>query len=258
MALPVDQIDMSDVVATLDPIWTSKPVLASRVQQRIAKVLSASIALRERSAPNPAAWADGLEHVLGRPKHQVRHHAALPVAGAPSAFAKLWAKRDAGQGQKGALIVLMTALRSGEVRKLQWGDIDDAMIAIPADRMKARKPHRVPVTPVLARLLDGLPRLDRTDLVLPSSRLGVVSDMTLAMALRRVEIAGTVHGLRSTFSDRANGEGWRRELIEDQLAHQIGSEVERAYRRGDFAEQRREMMDAWEHYLTKGVATSGD
>lgn len=258
MDLPVDQIEPSDVVATLDPIWTAKPVLASRVRQRIERILSACIVLKQRSAPNPAMWRDGLEHVMSKQRHEVRHHAALSAKEAPEAFARLWDKRDTGQGARGALLVAMTALRSGEIRRLEWSDInvEAGMISIPAARMKARRPHRVPIAPPVAMFLSELPRFTKSDLVLPSTRLGVVSDMTLAAAHKRAGIDATVHGWRSTFSGWANGAGFRRDLVEDALAHQIGSKVERAYRRVDFAEQRREMMEQWAAFLLSKVASN--
>ena len=245
MGIPVDQIDPADVVATLEPIWTAKPVLASRLRQRIERVLSACIALKQRPAPNPAAWRDGLEHVLPKQRHEVKHHAALSVDAAPDAFARLWDKRDTGQGARGALLVAMTALRSGEIRRLEWDDIDatENMISIPAARMKARRPHRVPITPPVVMFLSELPRFTKSDLVLPSSRLGVVSDMTLAAAHKRAGIDATVHGWRSTFSGWANGAGFRRDLIEDALAHQLGTALPRAYRRPDFAEHTRDKKE---------------
>ncbi len=145
------------------------------------------------------------------------------------------------------------------MRTFEWGDVEGDTIIIPKGRMKARRPHRVPVTPNLAEHLNSLPRWADSLLVHPGQHGRPMSDMTLAKALSGAGWKGsTPHGWRSTFSDWANGEGWPRELIEDQLAHQVGSDVERAYRRGDYLERRREMMLAWEAYVTADIRNLAD
>lgn len=251
MRMPVDQITTRHVAACLIPIWQTKQETASRVRQRIERILSATIAMGERDGPNPAVLRDNLELVLGRQTRIVKHHAALPVTEAPSCFAKLWDARDTGQGARGVLLVMLTALRSGEVRNMQWSDIENDTIIIPPPRMKARRAHRVPITDQLAALLDEIPRMANSPLVLPSSRNGIISDATVKAAMRRHGYgAFTPHGFRSTFSDWAHSESWPHRHTEDALAHTIGSDVERAYRRSDYLEQRRALMDAWVKYLT--------
>lgn len=257
MVLPVDEIATAEISAVLMPVWLELPETASRVRQRIERILGAQIALGNRPPPNPAALRDNLEHVLPdqRKVREVRHHAAIPVGEAPAAFAATWAKRDAGFGYAGLITVALTALRSGEVRRLEWVDVESLAIVIPKGRMKARRQHRVPVTPLLAQHLGTQPRWADTTLVHPGQQGRPMSDMTLAKALTGSGWReATPHGWRSTFSDWANGEGWPRELIEDQLAHQIGTAVERAYRRGDYLERRREMMEAWETYVAGSLS----
>ncbi len=254
MPMPVETITAADVVACLAPIWTEKQETASRVRQRTERILSACIALGERPAPNPAAWRDGLEHVLSKQTKAVRHHAAVPVTDAPEAFAKLWVRRDVGQGAAALVLVALTALRSGEARWLEWADIEAGTITIPAARMKARRAHRVALCGIAADWLATLPRIGGCALVFPSSRLGPISNMTISKAMKGADLgAYTPHGWRSTFSDWANESGWPRDHIEDALAHRVGSETERAYRRGDWLEQRRPLMDAWCNYLTSGL-----
>ncbi|MEP0234218.1 site-specific integrase, partial [Roseibium sp.] len=138
----------------------------------------------------------------------------------------------------------------GEVRGLLWDDIQDDMIVVPKDRMKAGKEHRVPITPQMREHLDSLPRFKGCDLLFPSNRMGQISDMTMKAAMRRCGLGQyTPHGWRSSFSDWANREGYRREYVEDALAHVVGNAVERAYRRGDFLEHRQELMADWADYL---------
>ena len=249
---PLGDITSADVADTLSPIWLTKIETASRVRQRIERILGSSIARGERAGPNPAALRDNLDVILPSQKRvkAVKHHAAIPVEDAPAAFAAIWRKRDAGIGYAGLITLALTALRSGEVRHLEWSDIDRDFINIPADRMKARKDHRVPISELLASHLQAQPRWAECSLIHPGQSGRVMSDMTLAKALKGAGYGNfTPHGWRSTFSDWANGEGWHRDLVEDQLAHTIGSAVERAYRRADFLDRRRPMMDAWAAYL---------
>ena len=252
LKMPVTEITSADVADTLTPIWLTKIETASRVRQRIERILGACIARGERAGPNPAALRDNLEVILpsqGRVK-VIKHHAAISVKDAPAAFAAIWGKRDAGIGYAGLITLALTALRSGEVRRLEWTDIEGDTIIIPADRMKARKDHRVPVSPQLMSYLQAQPRWADTALVHAGQAGRPMSDMTLAKALKGAGYGDyTPHGWRSTFSDWANDSGWSRDLVEDQLAHTIGSAVERAYRRADFLDRRRPMMDAWAGYL---------
>lgn len=251
MRMPVDQITTRHVAGCLTPIWQSKAETASRVRQRIERILSASIALGERDGPNPAMWRDNLELVLGKQKRPVKHHAAVPVADAPEAFAKLWARRADNPGATGAVVVCLTVLRSGPVRQLTWSDIDGETNTIPAKRMKARRAHRVPVVPLLDDLLAELPRWSGTELVLPGVRGGTMHSDAIRVGMRCAGLGQfTPHGWRSSFTDWAAESGWNHRWTEDQLAHTIGTDVERAYRRGDYLEQRRPMILEWAKYLT--------
>lgn len=254
MAHPVQQVATADVVACLLPIWHTKAETARRARGRIERVMSAQIALGNRPAPNPAAWKDNLEHVLPRQKDEVVHHAAVPVDQVPEAFARLWECRQDGQGAAALVLGIMGAMRSGEVRGLLWSDVQGDLIVIPRDRMKAGKEHRIPITPQMREHLDDLPRFKGCALVFPSNRMGQISDMTMKAAMRRCDLGQyTPHGWRSSFSDWANRDGFRREHIEDALAHIVGSRVERAYRRGDFLEHRQELTQKWCDYLFSGL-----
>ena len=254
MGMPVDQINTRQVANCLIPVWQSKQETAARVRQRVERILSACIALEERSGPNPAMLKDNLDHILGKQIRVVRHHAAVPVEDAPEAFAKLWAKRESGIGAQGAIIIALTSLRSGELRHMQWSDVAENTITIPAKRMKARRIHRIPVAPILADLLGHLTRWEHSALILPSASGSAMSDMTISKAMKNAGLGQyTPHGWRSTFSDWAHGEGWNHRWVEDALAHTIGSDVERAYRRRDYLEQRRDLMQSWCDYLTAGI-----
>jgi integrase len=149
---------------------------------------------------------------------------------------------------------ILTAARSGEVYGARWSEIDlEAKVwTVPASRMKAGRTHRVPLTLEALRILDIAAQL-RTDdssnaLVFPSRKPGKpMSGMAMKMLLRRMGFdAITVHGFRSSFRDWAGERThFSREIAEAALAHVVGDETERAYRRGDALEKRRELMEAW-------------
>jgi integrase len=255
MLIPVDQIDVADVEACVGRIWLAKAETASRVRGRIERILGACIARDERQGPNPAALKDNLDHILPRRRAvQVEHHAAVPLDEAQDAFAAIWERREVGMGTAALVVVALTALRSGEVRGLQWPDICADTITIPADRMKARRIHRVPVTPVLGDWLGRQPRLAGAQVFFGARSGRPLSDMALSMAMRRAGLGDyTPHGWRSVFRDWAAREAWDSDLAEDQLAHVVGNAVARAYRRADFLERRRPMMESWESWITAHV-----
>ncbi|MEP1198327.1 tyrosine-type recombinase/integrase [Tateyamaria sp.] len=138
MRRPVDQITTANVEDCLAPIWLTKCETASRVRQRIERILSATIARGDRAGPNPAGWRDNLEHILPAQKkvRTVKHHAAMSVEEVPSAFKCIFAKRHAGIGYAGLVTLFLTACRSGEVRHMQWDDLTGAdTLVLPAGRM---------------------------------------------------------------------------------------------------------------------------
>jgi integrase len=157
---------------------------------------------------------------------------------------------------------ILTSARTGEVLGARWSEIDlKARIwTVPPNRMKAGKEHRVPLSGAAVQLLEGLADA-RTDpvpmaYVFPGQRPGrPLSGMAMEMLLRRMQASTvTVHGFRSSFRDWAGERtSFPREVAEAPLAHQVGDEVERAYRRGDALEKRRHLMEAWALYLLQAA-----
>lgn len=208
LRLDVAAITTADVEAVLAPIWLEKPETASGVRQRIERILGAAIARGDRPGPNPAGWLDNLSVLMPDQSkvHVVKHHSAVPWQDAPAAFATIVGKRDVGIGYRAVVTLCLTALRSGEVRHLQWADVAGDALVIPAARMKARRAHRVPVTGPLAAHLSALPRVAGAgDLVHPGQSRTAMSDMTISKAMKGAGLGDyTPHGWRSTFSDWAN------------------------------------------------------
>jgi integrase len=258
-ARPVDTIATDDVLAVLKPIWTTKAETASRVRGRIEKVLDAAKAKGFRGGENPARWRGHLDHLLPRPLKLSRgHHAAMPYEDVANFIAKL-RTREAIAALALELCIL-TAARSGEILGMRWSEIDfDKKIwTVPANRMKAGREHRVPLSPRADTILRQLQKVKTSEFVLPGqARNKPLSNMAMEMMLRRMKIDNaTVHGFRSSFRDWAgNVSNFPRELIETALAHVIGDKAEQAYRRSDALEKRRKLMDAWAAYcsgLTNG------
>ncbi len=276
-ALPVQDIDTAAVLRVLQPIWATKTETATRVRGRIEAVLSWATVAGHRTGDNPARWGGNLKELLPAPsKIAVEgNHPALSLDDAPRWFAALQ-KRE-GFGARALEFAALTAARSGEVRGAAWDEIDleRGLWVIPAQRMKMKKEHRVPLSKAAVDMLEALPKLDGNPLVFPAARGGMLSDMTLSATMRRMhesaeaEGAGgfidrvskrpaVPHGLRSTFRDwAAERTNYAGEMAEVALAHRISSAVEAAYRRGDMIEKRRAMMAAWAGFLSGAEVERG-
>lgn len=248
--MPVASIGTNDVLAILRPIWHEKAETARRIRGRIERILDAARVGGHRITENPARWRGHLDVLLPKAGKLTRgHHAAMPY-GAVGAFYRALAERG-GSAAPGMRFLILTAARSGEVRGMIWGEVDlaAALWTVPAERMKAKREHRVPLPAaalgILAEMRPASPR--RTDLVFPSPRGKVMSDMAFGMLLRKMgQNDVTTHGFRSSFRDWVDNEtDFPGEIAEAALAHLTGDETERAYRRGDALAKRRHLMDAW-------------
>lgn len=256
---PIDEIDTTDVLAVLRPIWTETPETASRVRGRIERVLDAAKVKGQRSGENPARWRGHLDVILpGRKKAHARHHPAMPYQDVPEFVRSL--KGRLSTAARALHFLILTAARTGEVLGATWKEIDlEAKIwTVPADRMKAGAEHRVPLTPAAIAVLNAVAIHGRAAdaYVFPSQKVGSpLSAMSMLMLLRRMKVTDvTPHGFRSTFRDWAGEETKHpREVAEAALAHQVGNAVERSYRRGDALEKRRRLMAEWSEYL-EGLA----
>ncbi|MFN3233409.1 MAG: tyrosine-type recombinase/integrase [Alphaproteobacteria bacterium] len=246
---PVDDIDASEVLRVLSPIWNEKPETARRVRQRISTVMDWSKASGHRTRENPVPDAS---IALPKQVQSGKHFAALPFEVVPDFLAKLQGSEEHfGEVVRLALeFTVLTAARSGEVRGAVWSEIDEAneVWTIPGDRMKGRKEHRVPLSPRAIEIIQRARKLsDGSDYLFPGRTLTKpLSDMSLTMVLRRLKIDATVHGFRSSFRDwAAEKTRYPREAAEAALAHFVKDRVEAAYRRGDLFEKRTSLMRDW-------------
>lgn len=259
--LPVDQVDTEAVLKVLKPIWQTKNVTASRLRGRIERVLDAAAAKGQRTGANPARWRGHLVNLLSKKQKLVRgHHKALPYADLQAFMVKL--RERPATAARALEFTILTAARSGEVYNMTWLEIDRVgkVWAVPGEKMKAGREHRVPLSARAIAILDEMTAAgaNLADYVFPgirrdkgTKRFRPMSGMAMEMLLRRMKIDVTVHGFRSTFRDWCGEETEHpRELAEAALAHMVGDETERAYRRGDALAKRRKLMDAWEVYCT--------
>ena len=251
--IEVSEIEGQHVRDALLPIWLTKQETARRVRQRIGTVIDWAVAKGYRSTPLAMA---ALNKSLPKAKRKVEHQAALPYGEVPAFVARLRERESVGRLAFEMLV--LTALRSGEIRGALWSEIDLAgrIWTIPRERMKAGAEHCVPLS---AAALSVLKRAEgyreaRSDLVFPGMQRGKpLSDMTLTKICRDMDLAAVPHGFRSSFRDWVSEEtDFDGAIAEMALAHTIANKVEAAYRRGKLLDKRRTLMDAWATYCIGG------
>lgn len=254
---PVALVDTAAVMGILEPIWKQKTETAKRVRGRLETVLNWAKVHGLRAGENPAAWRGHLDQLLPRPSklRKVKHHAALPFAELPAFFQVL--RGQAGSAARALEFIILTVARTNEAigargRELQ---LAERLWTVPAERMKSGTEHRVPLSAPALAIAKACVKdaVATTAPLFPSPRGGgQLSNMACLQLLKRMgrdEL--TVHGFRSTFRDWAGERTtFPREIIEACLAHAIDTKTEAAYRRGDFLEKRRRLMEAWAEYCT--------
>lgn len=255
--LPVAGIDTGLVLQCLEPIWTTKPETASRVRGRIEAVLDYAKVRGWRDGENPARWKGHLAQILPAKTAvaKVRHHASLPYADMPAFWTRL--REQDGIGARALELAILTATRSGEVLGARWQEIDleAATWTIPAERMKADQEHRVPLAEPAVVLLRRMAETRVGAFVFSARRDRPLSNMSMAMVLRRMKVQVTTHGFRSTFRTwAAEATAFPHEVCEAALAHTQGDKVVAAYQRGDHFAKRRELMDTWARFVETGGA----
>jgi integrase len=253
--VPVHAIDTALIMKVIEPIWATKPETGNRVRGRVESILDWATVRGYRHGENPARWRGHLDKLLpSRAKvRKTQHHSALPYAELP-AFITLLQEQE-GIAARALEFTILTAARTGEVIGTQRSEINwqEKLWTVPAERMKAGKEHRVPLSDRVLELAATTVQADNA-FIFPGGRLGQpLSNMAMLTLLRRMGRNDlTVHGFRSTFrdwaSERTNFPG---EVVEMALAHTIASKTEAAYRRGDLLEKRRRLMEAWAEFCRK-------
>ncbi len=252
-ALAVADVETDLVVRVLNPIWRTKTETAVRLRGRIECILDWATTRKFRHGDNPARWRGHLENLLANPNKlaPVKNHPALPWREIVLFMGDL--RRRDGVSARAIEFAILTACRSGEVRGAMWTEFDLAakLWTIPAERMKAGREHRVPLSTAAMTLLASTER--SSAFVFPGRDSATpLSDMSLTAVLRRMGRGDiTVHGFRSTFRDwcaEYEENSFPREVCEHALAHRLPDRVEAAYQRGDLLEKRKRLMQAWADY----------
>jgi integrase len=258
---PIDAIDSKAALSVMEPIWLTIPDTAKKILQRIGAVLD--YAHIKGMIAQPVSLRS-VRKGLPRQTRQVQHRQAMPYKDVPAFMAKLMALTPT-VGRDALRLTVLTATRSGEVRNAVWGefDLDMAIWSIPAERMKMKEPHVVPLGPAAVALmrrlheeqlaLDGEVKPKR--LIFTHYGARAISDVTMLKALRDMGIEGiTVHGFRSSFADwAAEQTNVAKEIVEKALAHKVPNAVEAAYRRTDFCDKRRTLMARWAAFVMQSV-----
>ncbi len=260
--LAVQNIKVAHVKKVIEPIWRTKNETAERVRSRIEKVLAWASVHGYRTGDNPARWSGYLSEIF--PKRaavrKVKHHPALPYLELP-AFMRLL-ENTSGRGGWVLRFLILTATRTTETRAAEWSEIDmeERLWCIPAERMKASRPHRVPLSEPAMEILRYMKAINDAH---PTPSKYVFNGQTWgkhpseAIMLMRLKHMGRTdivpHGFRSTFRDFvAEKTDFPREVAEAALAHALQDKTEAAYQRGDYLEKRRELMTLWANFCMSG------
>ena len=251
--LKVDTLTARDFANALRPIWLAKPETAGRVKQRCERVMIWCVAQGYIQASPIAAVTALLPKAPSKSDRKV-HHPAVPWRELPITVTPIL-NANISMGKLALKFLILTAARSGEVRRATWEQIDfeKRVWTVPAELMKAKRIHRVPLSDQAVEVLEQLWKNCTSEHRIFSNRPPKpLSDMTLTKVLRDNKVpsdqlgrTATVHGFRSSFRDWASENGYPRDLAERALAHTISNSTEAAYHRTDLLEQRREMMQAW-------------
>lgn len=253
----VAEITTREILAVLSPIWFNKPETAKRVLQRIEAVFKSVILRGHRDKASPCI---GVAQELGTRHRKPTNHRALPYGEVPIFLARLRVCSSWPATRLAFEWLILTATRSGETRLARWSELDEAaaLWAIPAERMKAKRPHVVPLSQRCIEILQALRAVYPSapaNLLFPGTKAGSpLSDMTLTKVLRDMRLAdrATVHGFRSCFKVWcAEVARARDEVSEAALAHAIPEKVRAAYLRTNFLDQRKTLMSQWAKFCER-------
>jgi integrase len=253
----LDEIDTDHILTILEPIWSTKTETASRLRGRLEWILASATTRKLRNGVNPALWRGHLQTILSAPSKlvEVKHHKAMDFNNLPSFIEEL--RQQDYMSALALEFLILNASRTGEVIGGLRSEVKDCLWVIPANRMKAKKEHRVPLCDRSIEILGVAKAMDEESIYLFSKNGKPLTNMAMPMMLRRLKQDVTVHGFRSTFRDWVSElTDHSPEVAEMALAHRIRNEVEAAYRRGDLLERRRKLMNDWESYCNNRDASN--
>ncbi len=269
---PIRELGTDDILSVLEPIWTEIPSGSRKTREHLHRVFAYAIAKGDHGGPNPARWEGHLDQLLKKDKPPSTPHPALPFRQAPRFLTNL--RTHEGVGAAALELVLFTGVRTGELRLATWGEIDwkTGIWMIPREHCKERKtleklhrthkriPLSAPAKAVLERVRPARPRRDGPIFSVDGEE--PISENTMLDVLEAMGLKGqaTTHGFRSTYRDWTAEQrvrlptgryvpAYSYEAAEIALGHNVGSEVERAYRRTDHLEERIDLARDWADYV---------
>jgi integrase len=259
----IKDVDTALIMRILQSIWLTKNETAGRLRGRLENILDWAAVQGFRAVENPARWKGHLDNLLASPgKVQKRNH--FKALSYSEINALILALRANGSVSAKALeFLILTAARTGEIIGAKWDEIDfdNQLWIVPADRMKAGREHRIPLSSRAFEIVKQMQALKTNDAIFPGrSKGGFLSNAAMDKLLQQtLGIDATVHGMRSTFRDWASERtAYPPEVCEMALAHTIRNQAEAAYRRGDLIEKRRNLMEDWLKFCNTATDASGE
>ena len=247
----VDRITTGDLLTVVAPLVHSKPAVASLVKLRLGQVMRWAVAKGYRP-DNPAGEA--LDAALPKRTNGTTHHKSLHHTAVAGALATVRASNAATSTRLAIEFLALTAARTTEVRTARWSDMDqdNRVWTVPAERMKAGREHRVPLSGAALRILDeARQHSDPDGLIFPGRGDRPLGHASIGTLFKRLDIGGTPHGLRGSFRNWCAESGVPREVAERALAHVVKGATESAYNTTDLLDQRCEVMEAWASHLSR-------
>lgn len=245
----IDNLTTGDLLTVVAPLVHSKPATAALVRLRLGQVMRWAVAKGYRP-DNPAGEA--LDAALPKRTSGTTHHKSLHHTAVAGALATVRASNASTSTRLAVELLALTAARTGEVRTARWSDIDqDARVwTVPAERMKAGREHRVPLSAAALDVLAEARRQSANGFVFPGRGGRPLGHASIGTLFKRLGIGGTPHGLRGSFRNWCAESGVPREVAERALAHVVKGATESAYNTTDLLDQRRQVMEAWAKYIT--------
>jgi len=252
-SIPIRDIHTQDILKVLEPLWEHKYETGRKTRARIERVFGYATANGWYKGENPARWKHHLKDTLPkRDGNLVKHFEAMPYEDIPAFIQTI---HDNNTVPKLALeFTILTAARTGEALGATWSEInlESNLWTIPSHRMKSMREHKVPLSNRAVEIISQLKKLSTSNYIFPGQRPNKpLSNMSMAMVMRRMDLTATVHGFRSSFRDWCGDKtNCSREVAEAALAHSVGNSVEQSYRRRDALEKRQALMQKWSNYCS--------
>ena len=259
--LPLDKINNKHICKILNPIWNTKHETATRVRQRLERIFSYCIALKNMKGPNPAAYKDNLQHLLPNVSKiiRVKHHRSVDYNDVPDLISEL--KKIKKTSSYALIFLIATSARTNEVIGATWKEIDlkNKIWTIPASRMKMRQEHSVPLNDTACKILNIIKKHNSSNFIFLNNRKkSHISNDYMRLLLKtdfpEIYIKAVPHGFRSSFRNWAEENfNFSRRAVELCLAHTNKNKVEKAYLRSDLFLKRQQIMNEWNNFLVSYV-----